>query len=97
MNIYEQIFGKNIEWYRKEIKDALECKGKYKHDSGLFHPNIVLYIQSEIDDLVNKRFIYDVLEAFIENKESFETSALMIGDPVEVLKLAKKYVDEFDR
>jgi len=96
---FSSIFGSNkIEYYQSEIRKALNCIGEYKHDHGFIHPNIILYIQSNLDDLCTKSFIYTVLESFIEGKDELEVDdidSFFVADPEEILLLAKRYVDNY--
>ena len=93
-NTFKQVFGNDEEWYRQEIKKALECEGKYASECGFIHSGIVLWLQGNLSEFVNKSFIYAVLEAFI-GKDEIPKNSLEIGNPIEILKLAKEYIDYF--
>ena len=93
-NAFKRVFGDDEEWYRQEIKKALECEGKYASECGFIHSGIVLWLQGNLSEFVNKSFIYDVLEAFVRNEE-IPKNSLGIGNPIEILKLAKEYIDNF--
>ena len=95
-NAFKRVFGDDEEWYRQEIGKALKCEEKYASECGFIHSGIVLWLQGNLSEFVNKSFIYDVLESFI-GKDEIPKNSLEIGNPIEILKLAKEYIDNFKR
>ena len=98
MALMVEIFGEEkVSYYQAQIKKALNSEDKYEADHGMIHCGIVLYINS-VGDFISKAMIYATLEAFIEGKDSIDLKDILIPcDPIEILELAKKYIDEKEK
>ncbi len=94
----EDIFGRNkVYYYIEEIDEALNCRGKYKDCHGMIHSGIVLYINSQGEDFISKASIYATLEALITGKDKIDVSDVLLpASPIDILKLAKRFIDEFN-
>lgn len=82
--------------YKKEIKRALEDKPPYHRDSGMFlnTPEIILYCQSNLEDLTSKAEIYEILMAYAENKKpNYEGILLPTFQIEKIIKMAKEYIN----
>jgi len=93
-----EVFGKEVAKYKLEIKNALEFNGKYTNDRGMIFPEIVNYVNAESKSFIGYANIENILSAFIKGVRTVDVRNLsFIEDPKEILRLAKEYIDEFNK
>jgi hypothetical protein len=87
---YKLVFKTKEDWYREQIKLALEGK---IGAGGFIHTGIILYINAQ-NEFISKAMIYITLEGFIQNKNKIDASQVLVPEnPLKILKLAKKYIN----